>query len=76
MSEQIKRNLDGCFFRVERDGKWDNICFSDLTAKERDAVLQGKSEEWLKSLCCHLAEKLWDIGEWYNIEGYWGETDE
>lgn len=27
----MQRNLDGVYFRVERDGKWQNICFSDLT---------------------------------------------
>ena len=30
-----KRNLDGCYFRVERDGKWTNLCFSDMTDTER-----------------------------------------
>lgn len=25
------RDMDGVYFRVERDGKWCNICFSDRT---------------------------------------------
>lgn len=36
------RNLDGCYFRVKREGKWQNICFSDLTKDERDEVTNGK----------------------------------
>lgn len=38
-----KRNLDGAFFRVKRDDKWQNICFSDLTDEEMDAVLNGQT---------------------------------
>ena len=59
----MNRNLDGCYFRVERDGKYKNICFSDLTAEERDKMLENRSEEWLKSLCCYLADTIKTIGE-------------
>lgn len=31
----MNRNLDGYYFRVKRDGKWDNICWSDMTDEER-----------------------------------------
>ena len=27
----VSRNLDGVFYRVVRDGKYVNLCFSDLT---------------------------------------------
>ena len=33
---QTKRNLDGIYFRVQRDGKWGNTCFSDLTQEEME----------------------------------------
>lgn len=36
MADKINRELDGCYFRIQRDGKWQNICFSDLTEIERD----------------------------------------
>ena len=42
----MNRNLDGVYFRVERDGKWQNICFSDLTTSEREEVLAGKDEQY------------------------------
>lgn len=56
------RDMDGIYFRVQRDGKWENICFSDLTLEEQDQMMQGRSEEWLKSLITHLAECLYDAG--------------
>lgn len=63
----MNRNLDGVYFRVEREGKWQNICFSDLTAEERDEILEGRNEEWLKSLCCILADAMRRVGEDFDI---------
>ena len=70
----IKRELDGCFFRIQRDGKWENICFTDLTEEERNKVCEGRSAEWFKGLAFHLADRLQMIGEnldivCMNIEG-------
>lgn len=63
----MDRNLDGCYFRVERDGEWCNICFSDLTNEERENVLVNRNIDWLKSLCCHLADRLRTIGDTFDI---------
>ena len=63
----MNRNLDGCFFRVQRDGKWQNICFSDLSNAERDQICHGKSKEFLQSLCLHLADVIREIGEEFDI---------
>lgn len=63
----MNRNLDGCYFRVERDGKWQSICFSDLTEKEQKQMLEGRSEEWLKSLCLYPAHVIKYIGDEFNI---------
>ena len=57
------RNLDGAYFRVRRNGKWQNVCFTDLTLEERDAVCEGRSAEWFKSLAYHLADRIQRIGE-------------
>lgn len=62
-----KRNLDGVYFRVKRDGKWDNVCFSDLTDEERNEVMDGRDIEWFKHLCCILANTIRDIGEQFDI---------
>lgn len=69
----MNRNLDGCYFRVQRDGKWGNVCFSDLTKDEMDEVLTGKSTGFLKSLCCYLGEQIRGIGEEFGLVG---EDDE
>lgn len=62
-----KRNLDGIYFRVERDGKWDNVCFSDLTDEERNKVMDGRTDEWLRQMCCLLANTIRNIGEQFDI---------
>ena len=64
-----QRNLDGVYFRVKRNGKYDNVCFSDLTSEERNEILDGRENEWLKQLCRILADTIYDIGEQFGIEG-------
>lgn len=63
--ETEKRNLDGAYFRVERDGKWQSICFSDLTDEEMDEVLE--TEKLLKSLCKHLGKVVRRLGDKFDI---------
>lgn len=64
-----KRDLDGCYFRVERNGKWENICFSDLTEAERGKVMANKGIPWVISLCGHLANSLRAFGEAFDVVG-------
>lgn len=64
-----RRNLDGIYFRIERNGEYVNLCFSDLTEEERSKVMEGRSEEWLKHLANHLADCLSKIGEQFDIRG-------
>lgn len=64
-----QRNLDGVYFRVKRNGKYDSICFSDLTSEERNEVLSGRGNEWLAQMCRILADTIYDIGEYFDIEG-------
>ncbi len=54
----MNRNLDGVYFRVKRNEKWENICFSDLTEDEMKEVMTGRSKEWLKSLCIILGQVI------------------
>lgn len=63
-----KRELDGYYFRVKRDDKWQNICFSDLTREEMQEVGENKDAKWWKSLAMGLAEDLYAIGEQFDIE--------
>lgn len=69
MSERVNRHLDGYFFRVNRDDKWENICFSDLTEQEIEENIGEKSAEWWKSLAVGLANVLREIGDEFDIIG-------
>lgn len=62
-----ERKLDGCFFRVERDGKWVNRCFTDLTKEEQEKMLEGRSAEWYRRLLEHLADQLRSVGDELNV---------
>lgn len=66
----IKRNLDGCYFRVKRDGEWQSICFSDLSESERSTLFDdsNKTAEWWQSLAYHLADCLRRVGDELDIE--------
>lgn len=72
-----QRNLDGVYFRVERDGKWQNICYSDMTADERDEIARKRAEhatpeqqaQWWRSMADLMADALYDMGEQFGIAG-------
>ena len=61
------RDLDGVYFRINRNGKWQNICFSDLTEEEMVRVLEDKDKQWLKNMCKVLANALRSIGDQLDI---------
>jgi hypothetical protein len=63
----LNRNLDGVYFRIQRDGKWGNVCFSDLTEEEMDDTLHNKDEQWLKNLCKILGKTIKDIGDQFDL---------
>lgn len=63
----MDRNLDGVYFRVNREDKWCSVCFSDLTDKEKIEVMQNKDETWLKSLCITLGNSIKRIGDELNL---------
>ena len=64
----MKRNLDGVYFRMkDSDGTWGNICFSDLTDEQREDVMKGRDEKWLKSLCQTLAKVIRRIGDEFDL---------
>jgi len=65
----MDRHLDGVYFRVKRKGKWENVCFSDLTEAEQDKALERWDAGSAKRLCKILARTLKDIGEKFEIVG-------
>jgi len=66
-----QRNLDGIYFRVQRDGKWQNVCYSDMEQRERNEIARKKIEnstpaeqaQWWRSMADILADQLYDMGE-------------
>ena len=63
----MKRNLDGIYFRVKRNGKYENVCFSDLTETEREEICKNRPAEWYKEVAYHLADRLRIIGNTFDI---------
>ena len=64
---KMDRNLDGIYFRVQRDGKWENACFSDLTQEEMEKVMENRDVDWLKSMCIQLGKTIHRIGDELDI---------
>ena len=54
----VNRNLDGCYFRVRRGEKYEDLCFTDLTRDEQETVLKDRSPEFIIGLTLHLAETI------------------
>lgn len=71
MSYPTKRDLDGVYFRVERDGKWDPICYTDMTEEERETVIAERMRDWApeeqaaywQSMANIMANTLRDVGD-------------
>lgn len=59
----IPRELDGIYYRVERDGKWCNRCFTDLTTDEQEEMIKKYDVEGLKRMVMLLR----DIGDTFDI---------
>ncbi len=63
----MDRDLDGVFFRVERDGKHESVCFSDLTEEQMRAVIEDRPAGWLREMCVILGKTIRDIGDQLDI---------
>ena len=59
----MNRELDGCYFRIMRDGVGQSVCFTDLTKEERTELLVDKDEQFLRNLCCYLADRIQELGD-------------
>ena len=66
----MNRNLDGIYFRVKREDKWQNVCFSDLTEKEREELFEGENQKsalWWRTVAYRLADVLKEVGDRFDI---------
>lgn len=59
----MNRELDDCYFRIIRDGVGQSVCFTDLTKEERTELLADKDEQFLRNLCCYLADRIQELGD-------------
>lgn len=65
MKEQ--RNISGMYFRVVRNGKWENVCFEELEHDEMYAIMNEKDKEYVMGLAEELAKTINAIGEELDI---------
>lgn len=75
MKYPIAHGLDGVYFRMKRDDKYYDICFSDLTEEEKNNIMNGKTVEWLKTMCIILSNTIHNIGERFNIYNTIGKSE-
>ena len=68
-----KHELCGIYFRVERSGKWENICFTDMTEEEQKEILDILSFEATQKLCLWLAQVVRNLGDMFDISAEKGE---
>jgi len=64
----LERNLDGIYFRIKRDDKWMNLCFTDLTEEEREEVLKDKSQDFILQLALAMAKRLREVGDQLGLQ--------
>ena len=69
---QVK-NLDGSYFRVLRNGKFVERCFTDMTMEEQDDYLETLDKEHLKAMVKTFGNALRGLCDMCNIEGSSGE---
>lgn len=76
---KLNRSLTGIFVRIERDGRWIDRDFTDLTKEEMKKFLNEKNSlEWTKKLAIELASAIQRIGNELDLASdfYITETDD
>lgn len=63
-----KRNLDGIYFRVMRDGNGIDLCWTDLCWEDRiEFARKNNNEGWLIRMIELMNDLAWQIHEAYPI---------
>ena len=68
VKKKMNRNLDGIYFRIERNGKFENVCFSDMTEAEQREVLKDRPIKFVTEVALEMAKRLHEIGEELDLE--------
>lgn len=59
-----KRNLDGVYFRIMRDGKGQNVCWTDLEWEDRiEQARKNNDIGWLMRMIQIMNDVAWEIHE-------------
>lgn len=64
----VQRDLDGMYFRVERNGEWRNVCLTDLTDEEYAWIVGNHSDTWCRSALRILRDVVREIGDATGLE--------
>lgn len=65
-----KRDLDGVYFRVMRDGKGADLCWTDLIWEERIEFARKENRvDWLLRMIQIMNEVAWEIREVFPESG-------
>ena len=67
MEYPVRRDLDGCFFRVNRDSKWLSLCWTDLTTEERENIMEEKDVYWHRRMLEYITNQFRIIGDHFDI---------
>lgn len=62
------RNLSGIFFREKINGKWEIICFEELSEDRQDEILAKQNLEFIKNLAKGLGKTIIDIGNQLDLQ--------
>lgn len=65
----MKRNIDGIYMIVDRNGRHEPVCLSDMTKEELEKSLNTKNSEWLKGALIHMALTLRRVCDEFDICG-------
>ena len=65
-----KRELCGIYFRVKRNGKYENICFTEI---EQKRAIYDFSPEALRNMCMVLAGVVRNLGDMFDISAADGD---
>ena len=62
----VKRDLDNVYFRVMRDGKETDLCWTDIIWEERiEIARKNNNEGWLIRMIQIMNDVAWQIHEAY-----------
>jgi len=66
--ELEKRNISGIYFRYKNEkGEFENRVFEDLPDADQDKIVNGRDNDYLKSLAKMLAKRLREVADEFDI---------